>query len=265
MGPGFRQDDIESVATASFNFKQPNGAGAIAPAPPVLILGSIVMVVMVVMMMMMPVGHPDDDARPISVMMVMVGGDGDIARAGCFRPSTPQAAARRAPAAARSHSRSAATGRHRNWPVTRQSGLALARPAQHPSFRALPPLPKVRLSSFPKYPPMPIAPRANFQFQEWFQREAADSVASFVAPAECAIAHEVGAHNHRRLLWAGQRPQPHTTQTFVVMDPGSRSRCSLTRDDTEIAAASRFNFQRTRHTPRTLMPSARFGPPGKKT
>jgi hypothetical protein len=39
---------------------------------------------------------------------------------------------------------------------------------------------------------MPIAPRGNFQFQEWFQREAADSVASFVAPAECAIAHEVG-------------------------------------------------------------------------
>jgi|HubBroStandDraft_4_1064222.scaffolds.fasta_scaffold1260880_1 hypothetical protein len=72
MGPGFRQDDIESVATASFNFKQPNGAGAIAPAPPVLILGSIVMVVMVVMVVMMPVGHPDDDARPISVVMVMV-------------------------------------------------------------------------------------------------------------------------------------------------------------------------------------------------
>jgi hypothetical protein len=186
MGPGFRQDDIKSVATAGFNFKQPNGAGAIAPAPPALILRSIVMVVMVVMMMMMPVGHPDDKRDDGAR------GDGDIARAGCFRPSTPQAAARRAPAATRSHSRSAATGRHRNWPVTRQSGLAPARPAQHPSFRALLPLPKVRLSSFPKYPPMPIAPRGNFQFQEWFQREAADSVASFVAPAECAIAHEVG-------------------------------------------------------------------------
>jgi len=52
-----------------------SGAGAIAPAPPVFIpSGSsiVVMVVMMMMVVMMPMGQPDDDARPIRVMMMVV-------------------------------------------------------------------------------------------------------------------------------------------------------------------------------------------------
>jgi hypothetical protein len=53
---------------------QHNGSGAIAPEPPLFIPSgsSIVVIVVVVVMMVMPMGQPDDDARPISVMMMVV-------------------------------------------------------------------------------------------------------------------------------------------------------------------------------------------------